>query len=90
VRSLFKASKVGQIAGVYVTDGKLTNSSKIRVYRAKELVITTRLSSLKRFKDDAKEVLQGFECGLTLNDNFNLEAEDILEAFGEEEVKKNG
>ncbi|MFA6861838.1 MAG: translation initiation factor IF-2, partial [Bacilli bacterium] len=54
VRSLFSASKVGQIAGLYVTDGKLTNSSKIRVLRGKDVVCTTSLSSLKRFKDDAK------------------------------------
>jgi|LAHS01.1.fsa_nt_gb translation initiation factor IF-2 len=90
VRSLFKASKVGQIAGLYVTDGKLSNSAKIRVFRGKDLQLTTRLSSLKRFKDDAKEVLEGFECGATLNDNFDLQVGDTLEAFGEEEVKKNG
>lgn len=90
VRSLFKASKVGQIAGCYVTDGKLTSNCKVRVYRGKDLVLTSHLSSLKRFKDDAKEVLQSFECGLTISDNFDLETGDILEAFGEEEVKKNG
>jgi translation initiation factor IF-2 len=87
VRSLFSASKVGQIAGLYVTDGKLTNSSKIRVLRGKDVVCTTSLSSLKRFKDDAKEVLQGFECGATLKDRFDLVVGDILEAFGQEEVK---
>ena len=87
VRSLFKASKVGQIAGCYVTDGKLTNSSDIRVFRKNSLVLKTHLTSLKRFKDDAREVLTGFECGLTISDNFNLEEGDILEAYGLEEVK---
>lgn len=87
VRSLFKASKVGQIAGCYVTDGKITNSSEIRVFRNKELVLKTHLTSLKRFKDDAKEVNMGFECGLTISDKFDLQEGDLLEAFGEEEVK---
>ncbi len=87
VRSLFKASKVGQIAGCYVTDGKVTNTSEIRVFRNKELVLKTHLTSLKRFKDDAKEVNMGFECGLTISDKFDLEIGDILEAFGQEEVK---
>ncbi len=87
VRSLFKASKVGQIAGCYVTDGKVTNTSEIRVFRNKELVLKTHLTSLKRFKDDAKEVNMGFECGLTISDKFELEVGDILESFGQEEVK---
>lgn len=87
VRSLFKASKVGQIAGCYVTDGKITNTSEIRVFRNKELVLKTHLTSLKRFKDDAKEVNLGFECGLTISDKFDLQEGDLLEAFGQEEVK---
>ena len=89
VRSLFKASKVGQIAGLYVTDGKLTNNSQIRVFRDNQLALKTHITSLKRFKDDAKEVLQGFECGATIAENFSLQEGDILEAFGLEE-KKNG
>ena len=87
VRSLFKASKVGQIAGCMVTDGYVKNSASIRVFRNDELVLKTHLTSLKRFKDDAKEVQAGFECGLTISDNFKLEEGDILEAFGQEEVK---
>ena len=87
VRSLFKASKVGQIAGCMVTDGYVKNSASIRVFRNDELVLKTHLTSLKRFKDDAKEVQTGFECGLTISDNFKLEEGDILEAFGQEEVK---
>ncbi len=87
VRNLFKASKVGQILGLYITDGKFKNTAHVRVYRGKELVLDTKLTSLKRFKDDAKEVLQGFECGATLDDKFNCEVGDILEAYGQEEVK---
>lgn len=89
VRSLFKASKVGQIAGCYVTDGSIKSNCSIRVFRNQENVLKTHLTSLKRFKDDAKEVMQGFECGLTISDNFNLVEGDILEAYGMEE-KKNG
>lgn len=87
VRSLFKASKVGQIAGCMVTDGSIKSNSSIRVFRDGELVLKTHLTSLKRFKDDVKEVQSGFECGLTISDNFNLVEGDLLEAFGQEEVK---
>ena len=87
VRSLFKASKVGQIAGCMVLDGSLKSNCDIRVFREDSLVLKTHLTSLKRFKDDAREVLTGFECGLTISDNFTLKEGDILEAFGQEEVK---
>ena len=87
VRSLFKASHVGQILGLFVTDGKVTAKSEIRVFRNKELVLKTHLTSLKRFKDDVKEVLQGFDCGMTISDKFDLEIGDLLEFFGMEEVK---
>lgn len=87
VRSLFKASKVGQIAGCMVTDGSIKSNTSIRVFRDKELVLKTHLTSLKRFKDDVKEVLSGFECGLTISDNFTLQEGDLLESFGQEEVK---
>lgn len=88
VRSLFKASKVGQIAGCMVTDGYFKSNCRLRVFRGKDLVLRTHLSSLKRFKDDVKEVQTGFECGLTISDSFDLMEGDILEAFGEEEVKR--
>ena len=85
VRSLFKASKVGQIAGCYVLDGKIKSSDKIRVIRNKEVIKETSLSSLKRFKDDVKEVNETFECGVTIKDNFVLLENDILEAYDLEE-----
>jgi len=87
VRSLFKASHVGQILGLFVTDGKITAKSEIRVFRNKELILKTHITSLKRFKDDAKEVLAGFECGATISDKFDLQQGDVLEAYGQEEVK---
>lgn len=87
VRSLFKASKVGQIAGCMVTDGYGKSNAQVRVFRNEELVLKTHLTSLKRFKDDVKSVNAGFECGLTISDNFNLEEGDVLEFFGDEEVK---
>jgi translation initiation factor IF-2 len=65
----------------------MVSNAKVRIYRNDNLVLTSRLSSLKRFKDDVKEVLQSFECGLTINDNFDLEVGDVLECFGEE-IKK--
>ena len=87
VRSLFKASKVGQIAGCMVTDGYLKSNCSIRVFRNGDLVLKTHLTSLKRFKDDVREVQNGFECGLTISDSFNLIEGDVLEGFGQEEVK---
>lgn len=87
VRSLFKASKVGQIAGCMVTDGSIKSNTSVRVFRDNELVLKTHLTSLKRFKDDVKEVLSGFECGLTISDSFNLQEGDLIESFGQEEVK---
>ena len=90
VRELFKASKVGQILGCMVTDGKIMNSNRLRVYRHGELILETRVASLKRFKDDTKEVTEGHDCGLTITDKFDLEQDDIIEAWGTEEVKNNG
>ena len=79
--------KIGQILGLFVTDGKVTAKSEIRVFRNKELILKTHITSLKRFKDDAKEVLAGFECGATISDKFDLQEGDVLEAYGQEEVK---
>lgn len=86
VKTLFTASKVGQIAGCMVTDGKLISNCKVRIFRNKELLCTTHLTSLKRFKDSVKEVVAGFDCGLTISDDFTFQEGDIIEAFGMEEV----
>jgi translation initiation factor IF-2 len=81
VRTTFKVSKVGTIAGSYVIDGKITNSSRLRVLRQGKIIYEGKIGSLKRFKDDAKEVKQGFECGI-LVENFNdIHEGDIIEGF---------
>lgn len=81
VRQTFKVSKVGTIAGCYVIDGLISNTSLIRVLRQGKIIYESKIASLKRFKDDAKEVKQGFECGITV-ENFNdIQEGDIIEAY---------
>ncbi len=80
VRNLFKLSKVGTIAGCYVTDGVIERNSLVRILRDGVVVFEGKMASLKRFKDDVKEVRQGFECGITI-ENFNdIKEYDIIEA----------
>ena len=86
VREIFHVSKVGTVAGCYVTQGMVTRNSLIRVVRDGTLVHDGKVSSLKRFKEDAKEVKSGFECGLSL-ENFNdIKPKDVLEAYINKEV----
>lgn len=88
VRELYKVSKVGTIAGCYVTEGLIRRDSGVRVIRDGIVIYEGKLASLKRFKDDAKEVKLGFECGAMI-ENFNdLKVDDIIEGFVMEEVKK--
>ena len=88
VRTTFKVSGVGTIAGSYVLDGKITRNSQTRIVRDGIIVHEGVLSSLKRFKDDAKEVAAGYECGVG-NENFNdIKDGDIIESFVMEEVKR--
>lgn len=88
VREVFKITKVGSVAGCMVLDGKITKNSKIRVIRDGIVVYTGTLGSLKRFKDDVKEVASGYECGLNV-DNFNdIKVGDIIESYEEVEVKR--
>jgi translation initiation factor IF-2 len=88
VRETFKISKVGTIAGCYVLDGTVTRNTKVRLIRDGVVVYTGKLGSLKRFKDDVKEVKSGFECGLNI-DNFNdIKADDIIEGYEEIEVAR--
>ena len=88
VRETFKVTGVGTIAGAYVNDGKITRSAQIRVVRDSVVIHEGKISSLKRFKDDAKEVLTSFECGIGV-ENFNdLQEGDVIEAFLVEEVKR--
>ena len=88
IRETFKISKVGTIAGCFITDGKITRNSKVRVLREGRIIHTGLLGSLKRFKDDVKEVSHGYECGLNI-DKFNeIKVGDEVEAYEEIEVKK--
>ena len=88
VRSIFKLSKVGTIAGCYVTDGVIERNSLVRILRNGIVVFEGKMASLKRFKDDAKEVRQGFECGITI-ENFNdIKEYDVIEASVMKEVER--
>ena len=87
VRKTYKVSKVGTIAGCMVTEGKIVRDSKVRLIRDGIVVYTGKLGSLKRFENDAKEVLSGYECGMTI-ENFNdIKEQDIIEGYIDQEVK---
>lgn len=88
VRQLFKVSKVGTIAGCMVTSGKIFNSSMVRVVRDGVVVHDGKLASLKRIKDDVKEVSKGFECGMQVRNFNDLLEGDIIEAYKEVEIRK--
>ena len=88
VRETFKISKVGTVAGCMVLSGKIYNHSKVRVIREGIVIYDGELGSLKRFKDDVKEVSKGYECGLMIKNYNNIEVGDIIEAYQSFEVKK--
>jgi len=88
IRNVFKISKVGTVAGCMVTDGLVKRSSSIRLLRGGVVIHTGELDSLKRFKDDVKEVKQGFECGLSLRGFNELQVGDVVEAFEIVEVAR--
>lgn len=88
VRSVFKLSSAGTIAGCYVTDGKITRNSKIRVVRDGIVVFEDEIASLKRFKDDVKEVATGYECGVGLQKFNDIKEGDVLEAYITEEYSE--
>ena len=81
VRAIFPAGKGIKAAGVYVNDGKITRNSSVRVYRGKEVIIESTVSSLKRFKDDAREVAAGYECGVGIKDFGDFAVGDTLEFY---------
>ncbi len=88
IRETFKISKVGTIAGCMVTSGKIFRNSQIRLIRDGVVIFTGELTSLKRFKDDVKEVSKGYDCGLQVKNYNDIKIEDIVEAFQEVAVKK--
>ena len=88
IREIFKISKVGTIAGCMVQEGKIYRTSDIRVIRDGIVVYTGKLGSLKRFKDDVKEVAKGYECGLNIDKFNDIKEGDIVEAYEQVEVKQ--
>lgn len=88
IRQLFKASGVGTIGGSYITDGKITRNSKVRIIRNSIVIYEGELAALKRFKDDAKEVNAGYECGLSFNKFNDIKEGDQVEAFIMEEISR--
>ena len=88
IREIFKVSKIGTIAGCMVTNGKIMRNSGIRLIRDGVVVYTGELASLKRFKDDVKEVSKGYDCGMQIKNYNDIKEGDIIEAFHEVEVKK--
>ncbi|WP_066288918.1 translation initiation factor IF-2 [Bacillus sp. FJAT-29937] len=88
VRQTFKVSKVGTIAGSYVTDGKITRDSGVRLIRDGIVIFEGEVDALKRFKDDAKEVSQGYECGITIRNFNDVKEGDVIEAFVMQEIER--
>lgn len=88
VRETFKVSKIGTIAGSYVTEGKITRDSGVRVIRDHIVIFEGELDTLKRFKDEAKEVTRGYECGITIKNFNDIKEGDVIEAFVMEEIKR--
>ena len=88
IREIFKVTKVGSIAGCMVTDGKIFRNSKIRLIREGVVIYTGELATLKRFKDDVKEVSKGYDCGMQIKNYNDIKEYDLIEAFQEVEVKK--
>ena len=89
VRQTYKVSKIGMIAGSYVTTGSIVRSGGARIIRDSIVIYTGRISSLKRFKDDVKEVKAGFECGITIENYNDIKVGDIIECFVMEEVERD-
>jgi translation initiation factor IF-2 len=88
IREIFKVTKVGTVAGCYVKEGKITRNTKVRIIRDGIVIYTGELGSLKRFKDDVKEVVGGYECGLNIHNFNDIKEGDIIEGYQEFEVKK--
>jgi translation initiation factor IF-2 len=88
VRQVFAVSKVGNIAGSIVTEGKVTRTAQVRVMRDRKVIYTGKLSSLKRFKDDVKEVPAGTECGISIENYTDIQAGDILDIFEVETIRQ--
>jgi translation initiation factor IF-2 len=88
VRKVFKLSTAGTVAGCFVIKGKITRNCLISLLRNNQSVYEGKISSLKRFKDDAREVVEGFECGITLSGFEDMRESDIIEAYEVEKIAR--
>nr|MCU0260836.1 translation initiation factor IF-2 [Ilumatobacteraceae bacterium] len=88
VREIFRVPRVGAIAGCYVRSGVITRGSKVRFLRDGTIIWKGEIASLRRFKEDAREVREGFECGIGLSDFQDLKSGDIIETFDEREIAR--
>ena len=88
VREVFRVPRVGAVAGCYVRDGKITRGSKVRFLREGTIIWKGAITSLRRFKDDVREVASGFECGIGLSDFQDLKDGDIIETYDEREIAR--
>ncbi len=88
IRNTFKVPGVGIVGGAYVTDGKVVRNAEVRLVRDGIVIHEGKISSLKRFKDDAKEVAQGYECGIGIENYNDIKEGDIIECFQMEEIKR--
>jgi len=88
IREVFKVTKVGTVAGCYVKEGKITRNTRVRIIRDGIVIYTGELGSLKRFKDDVREVVGGYECGLNIHNFNDIKIGDVIEGYQEFEVKK--
>ena len=88
VRQTFRISNVGTIAGGYVISGKVERNANVRVIRENVVIHDGHLSTLKRFKDDVKEVTKGFECGIQIENYNDIKEEDVIEVYIMEEIKR--
>jgi translation initiation factor IF-2 len=88
VREVFRVPRIGAVAGCYVRDGKITRGSKVRFLREGTVIWKGAINSLRRFKDDVREVASGFECGIGLSDFQDLKDGDIIETYDEREIAR--
>jgi translation initiation factor IF-2 len=88
IRQIFKVSKIGTIAGCMVTSGLVRRTARLRLLRNNMVIYTGELDSLKRFKDDVKEVREGFDCGLNIKNYNDIEVGDVLEFFEIREIAR--
>jgi len=89
VREVFRVPKIGAVAGCYVTSGQITRNSKVRFLREGTIIWNGEVSSLRRFKDDVREVAAGFECGIGLSDFQDLKSGDVIETYELREIPRS-